>query len=97
MPNVQTQPLLDQEYFGRLVRAARIAANYPTTTEGAEALARFGYPLSDRALAAMERGEVKPNLTFWAACLIVFAPGGGDRYFLPAFREDIRTRLESSR
>jgi transcriptional regulator with XRE-family HTH domain len=90
-------PILNESHFGRLARAARIAAGYPTTLAGAQALTRFGLNISDRSLAALERGELKPTVAMLAGLTTVYRPPGRMAYFIPSMRQDIQDYLTEDR
>jgi hypothetical protein len=74
----------DPIVFGSLLEAARIAANYRTRSQLADALRRRGLKVKATEVRAWEGGAVVPNLDETLVLLDALEPRGGMAYFAPA-------------
>lgn len=89
-PEAAGAPLLiDSKRFGQLLRGARYAADR-SMEQVVAAVNLLGprFPVSERILRGIERGERLPDESEMTALMLVLQPSGGRAYFLPAVRQD---------
>ena len=85
---------VDEQAFGRGLRAARIANGFDRMTDLAGALGdRFGCVVSARSLYAVERGEQLPSLDVALCLAAVLGRELSEALLLPSVRADVARSL----